>query len=155
MAENAPQSPADMLKAMLQPWHEAVNDPPKAQQEALHRLLQSYAQTEYGTQHGSAQIQTIDDYRRAFPIATYEDYKPLIERVMAGDVRLLLAEEPVGWAITRGTTKGESKFIPMTPSDLQMRIGLRISISDPFGGKKGNILTYHVEYRECVFSLIF
>jgi hypothetical protein len=28
----------------------------------------------------------------------------------------------VGWAITRGTTAGESKFIPMTPTDLQMRV---------------------------------
>jgi hypothetical protein len=37
-------------------------------------------------------------------------------------VDLLLAEEPVGWAITRGTTKGESKFVPMTPTDLFMRI---------------------------------
>ena len=33
---------------------------------------------------------------------------------MAGDVDLLLCEPPVGWAITRGTTAGESKFIPMT-----------------------------------------
>ena len=28
----------------------------------------------------------------------------------------------MGWAITRGTTKGESKFIPMTPTDLEMRV---------------------------------
>jgi hypothetical protein len=41
---------------------------------------------------------------------------------MAGEVSLLLWEEPVGWAITRGTTKDETKFIPMTPTDLQMRV---------------------------------
>jgi hypothetical protein len=41
---------------------------------------------------------------------------------MAGEVRLLLCEEPVGWAITRGTTRGDSKFIPMTPTDLRMRV---------------------------------
>ena len=41
---------------------------------------------------------------------------------MAGDIDLLLCEEPVGWAITRGTTEGESKFIPMTPTDLRMRV---------------------------------
>jgi hypothetical protein len=28
----------------------------------------------------------------------------------------------VGWAITRGTTKGESKFVPMTATDLEMRV---------------------------------
>ena len=58
----------------------------------------------------------------ASPSATYDDYKPLIDRLMAGDIQTLLWEEPVGWAITRGTTRGESKFIPMTPTDLQMRI---------------------------------
>jgi hypothetical protein len=41
---------------------------------------------------------------------------------MAGHIELLLCEEPVGWAITRGTTKGESKFIPMTPTDVALRI---------------------------------
>ncbi|TEU16118.1 MAG: hypothetical protein E3J21_11505 [Anaerolineales bacterium] len=119
MAGNDPQA---MLNALLQPWHEAVDDPAKAQQEVLQRLLESYAQTDYGAQRGAAQIETVEDYRRAFPVATYEDYRPLIQQVMAGEVNLLLTEEPVSWAITRGTTKGESKFIPMTPTDLRMRI---------------------------------
>ncbi len=114
--------PKAMLNALLQPWHDAVSDPTKAQQEVLQRLLKIYAQTDYGAQHGAAQIGTIEDYRRAFPVATYEDYRPLIQRVMAGEISLLLSEEPIGWAITRGTTKGESKFIPMTPTDLQMRV---------------------------------
>jgi len=117
MAGNDPQAMAGMLTALLQPWHNAVDDPPKAQQEVLHNLLRIYAQTDYGARHGAAQIETIEDYRRSFPIATYEDYRPLIQRVMAGETELLLSEEPVGWAITRGTTKGESKFIPMTPTE--------------------------------------
>jgi hypothetical protein len=116
------QAVADMLTALLQPWHDAVDDPAQAQQEGLQNLLNIYAQTQYGVQHGAAQIDTVDHYRRAFPVSTYEDYKPLIELVMAGETNLLLAEEPVGWAITRGTTEGESKFIPMTPTDLRMRI---------------------------------
>jgi len=122
MAVNDPQAVSGMLTALLQPWHDAVDDPAKAQQEALHRLLKDYAQTDYGAQHGATQIETVEDYRRAFPVATYENYKPLIQRVMAGEVSLLLSEEPVGWAITRGTTKGESKFIPMTPTDMRLRI---------------------------------
>jgi hypothetical protein len=122
MTGGNPHPAAGMLKALLQPWHEAVADAAKAQQEVLGRLLEGYAQTDYGTQHGAAQVETIEDYRRAFPVATYGDYKPLIQRVMAGEVSLLLNEEPVGWAITRGTTGDESKFIPMTPTDLRMRI---------------------------------
>ncbi|MEA3342153.1 MAG: GH3 auxin-responsive promoter family protein [Chloroflexota bacterium] len=118
-----PQATAQMLDALLQPWRDAVSDPAQAQGQVLHRLLQTYAQTEYGAQHGASQIETIADYRRAFPIGDYDEhYKPLIRRVMGGEVSVLLSEEPVGWAITRGTTKGESKFIPMTPTDLMMRI---------------------------------
>ncbi|MBE9508167.1 MAG: GH3 auxin-responsive promoter family protein [Chloroflexi bacterium] len=123
MTSNDPHAVTAMLDGLLQPWHGAVDDPVKAQEEVLHRLLKGYAQTDYGAQHGASQIETVEDYRRAFPIGTYDEhYQPLIQRVMAGETSLLLNEEPVGWAITRGTTKGESKFIPMTPTDLMMRI---------------------------------
>ncbi len=122
MTNGATHPAAEMLAGFLQPWHEAVSNPVRAQEQVLHRLLSMYAKTEYGREHGAGRIETLDDYRRSFPITTYEDYKPLIDRVMAGEVDLLLAEEPVGWAITRGTTKGESKFIPMTPTDLQQRV---------------------------------
>ncbi|MBC8273669.1 MAG: GH3 auxin-responsive promoter family protein [Chloroflexi bacterium] len=122
MSDSDSQAAAELLRTFVQPWHEAVADPTKAQQKVLRHLLQSYAETDYGAKQGAAQIETVDDYRRAFPIATYEDYKPLIQRVMAGEAKLLLNEEALGWAITRGTTKGESKFIPMTPTNLNMRI---------------------------------
>jgi hypothetical protein len=110
------------VEARLNPWHEAVADPASAQEGVLHRLLRDYAQTRYGAERGAAQIETLEDYRRAFPVATYADFEPLIRGVMAGDLELLLAEEPVGWAITRGTTEGEPKFIPMTPTDLRLRV---------------------------------
>lgn len=109
------------LSQMLQPWETSLGDPVTAQENILHRLLLQYAQTAYGQAHGASQIDTLKDYRQAFPIAKYEDFKPLIEDVMKGDIQKLLWEEPLGWAITRGTTKGESKFIPMTPTDLRMR----------------------------------
>ncbi len=117
-----PQAAAQLLRAQLQPWHEAVAQPEKAQQTVLHRLLTDYAKTRYGLHHGAEQIDTLEDYRQAFPIATYDDYKSIIQEVMAGEIDILLCEPPVGWAITRGTTEGESKFIPMTPTDLHMRV---------------------------------
>jgi hypothetical protein len=122
MSANNPQQMLAMLNGLVQPWHDAVAQPAQAQHQVLTRLLQIYAQTEYGKQHHATQIQTIDEYRRAFPVTTYDSYKPLIQRVMAGEIDLLLNEPPIGWAITRGTTAGESKFIPMTPTDLKMRI---------------------------------
>ncbi len=113
---------AAMVKTALQPWQESLADPAVAQQKVLKKLLQTYAQTDYGVSHNAGKISSIEEYRRDFPINTYEDYKPLIQRVMAGEVKLLLNEEPVGWAITRGTTQNEPKFIPMTPTDIRMRV---------------------------------
>ena len=103
-----PQTAEQMLTFMLKPWHEALENPAVTQEAVLHRLLQEYARTDYGISHGAGNIETLADYRNAFPVATYEEYKPLIDRLMAGETQLLLWEEPVGWAITRGTTRGES-----------------------------------------------
>ncbi len=116
------QAMIEKLTNMLQPWEQALSAPGEAQQAILHRLLNDYARTQYGAAHGAANIASLDDYRRAFPIATYADFKPIIDKVMAGEIDQLLCEEPVGWAITRGTTQGESKFIPMTPTDLRLRV---------------------------------
>jgi hypothetical protein len=117
-----PRDLLPMLEAFLRPWEEAVREPAAAQQAVLRRLLQGYARTKYGSRQGASRVTTVEDYRSAFPIATYEDFQPLIEQVMAGDEQALLYEPPIGWAITRGTTRGESKFIPMTATDLKTRV---------------------------------
>ena len=122
MQNRDPQAVMQMLRGFVRPWEEALADPEKAQQNVLRALLATYASTEYGQKLGAAQVKTLEDFRKAFPIATYEDYKPLIKRVMSGETRLLLNEEPIGWAITRGTTSDEPKYIPMTPTDLKMRV---------------------------------
>jgi hypothetical protein len=123
VTQRDPSRLAALLQGLLQPWHQAVDDPARAQDDVLHRLLKTYAETGYGAEHGASQIDTLEDYRRAFPVGTHDDhFKPLIRRVMQGEVGLLLNEDPVGWAITRGTTGDESKFIPMTQTDVMMRI---------------------------------
>lgn len=122
VTEKPHEQALEALKSFLQPWHAAIEAPAEAQRKVLSILLEGYAQTDYGKIHGAEHIESIEDYRRAFPVVTYEDCKPLIQRVMAGETGLLLSEEPIGWAITRGTTGDESKFIPMTPTDLKMRV---------------------------------
>jgi hypothetical protein len=118
----ATPDPKAMIDGMLRPWHEAVENPAPAQAAVLRRLLGIYACTDYGAEHGAGQVSDLEGYRRAFPIVTYDEIKPLIQRVMAGETRLLLDEPPVGWAITRGTTQGESKLVPMTPNDMRLRV---------------------------------
>ena len=114
--------PQTIIQEQLGPWQQALQNPAAAQQRVLENLLSTYAQSEYGRDHDAADVTDIKGYRQAFPVATYEQFKPLLEKVMAGETAVLLSEQPIGWAITRGTTKGESKFIPMTPTDMQMRV---------------------------------
>jgi hypothetical protein len=111
---------APILRAFLQPWHTALDDPPAAQERILQELLGIYARTDFGRQHHAEQVGSIADYRSAFPVQTYAGYEPILRRVMGGDTHALLEAEPLGWAMTRGTT-GHSKYIPMTPRDLEQR----------------------------------
>lgn len=119
---SSPQAAAKQIDDALRVWFTALEKPDVAQQRVLDGLLNIYAQTDYGREHNAASIKDVAGYRRAFPVATYEDYKPLLKRVMAGEVSLLLNEQPAGWAITRGTTGDEPKFIPMTATDIKMRV---------------------------------
>ena len=136
------QANIERIKGMLIPWQMAIANPAVAQQNILQQYLAIYAQTDYGKQHQANRISTIEEYRKYFPVMTYEDFKPLIDRVMAGETPLLLNEEPVGWAITRGTTKGETKFIPMTPTDLKMRFSAgRAVLNYAFSAQKFDIFT--------------
>jgi hypothetical protein len=105
----------------LQPWLQSLEDPAGTQQQVVDRLLSGYAQTEYGRECGAATVKTLTDFRAAFPATTYDGYWPRIEQAMEAGRGTLLYEDPAAWAITRGTTKGESKFIPMTPTDIRMR----------------------------------
>jgi hypothetical protein len=111
-----------MIAAMLKPWQLSLQNPAQAQEAVLQNLLKHYKQTAYGQKCSADQVGSIADYRAKFPVASYDEYQPVIRRVMAGETDLLVDEPVLGWAITRGTTKGETKFIPMTPTDIEMRV---------------------------------
>lgn len=121
MSQLTPEAMRDVLSMFLQPWDEAVEDPIESQERVFRQLLEGYAQTEYGARCGAAAVHTLEEYRRAFPTTAYEGYLPLINEAMETGRGPLLYEDPLAWAITRGTTKGESKFVPMTPTDMRMR----------------------------------
>jgi len=138
----------ERLEQMVRPWHEGLARPAAMQEDVLKRLLAGFARTAYGREHGAESVGSVAEYRRLFPVMTYESYEPLIRRVMGGETELLLYEEPVGWAITRGSTKGSSKFIPMTPTDLKVRVSagravvnyvLRTGHADVFQGVNLNL----------------
>ncbi|MBN2335570.1 GH3 auxin-responsive promoter family protein [Candidatus Bathyarchaeota archaeon] len=86
-------------------WRRGLKDPAQAQEEIRLSLLGDYSKTEYGQQYTE------------FPAVKYVDLKPWLRRVEDGDYGALLAEEPITWVMTRGTT-GESKVIPVTKRNM-------------------------------------
>jgi hypothetical protein len=106
-----------VTQAYLQPWYESLKDPGGAQSELLLRLLGSYASTHYGEERGASAVEDISQYRERFPPATYDDLRPHIDLVKAGDHAALLPEPPSHWVMTRGST-GKPKVVPLTAAHL-------------------------------------
>jgi hypothetical protein len=120
----------DFIQIFVELWHKGLQDPVRTQAQTLEWLLEGYARTAYGRECGAADLLALADdplrffeaYRRTFPVVTYDQIKPWIDRVIAGEVEALLPEPPVAWAMTRGTTRGVSKRIPITETDLGIRV---------------------------------
>jgi hypothetical protein len=92
----------------------ALEDARGIQERLIRRYLAENAQTAFGREHGFASIATVDDYRAAVPIRTYDELAPWIDRAVAGEADVLTAGHPIMF-MTTGGTSGKSKYIPVTP----------------------------------------
>ncbi len=92
--------------------------PQEVQENLLQRIMTANADTEFGKQYEFSRVADIDGYRKAVPVQTYEDLRPLIERQELTRQRCLTTEQPVYYHQTSGTV-GEPKNIPVTESGLR------------------------------------
>ena len=83
------------------------------QTRLLARYLESNRDTEFGRAHGFASLRTLADYQRAVPIHTFADLAPYLDRIVAGERKILTLAEPVLFLSTTGTT-GAPKVFPVT-----------------------------------------
>jgi hypothetical protein len=116
MPEN--ESVNSVLKPIIGPWYEALENPQKAQQQVLCDLLLKYGTTDYGIDHRALQITGIAEYEEAFPIIDYKGLLPYFAQARDGNYRAILPEPPECWVMTRGST-GKSKVLPATPTHLK------------------------------------
>ena len=89
------------------------------QHRVLSRLVNQAAQTEWGKKYDYASIRSYEDFRNRLPIQTYEEIKPYVERLRAGEQNLLWPSEIRWFAKSSGTTNDKSKFIPVSKECLQ------------------------------------
>ncbi len=108
-----------IVKSFVGPWYESLENPAKAQENALFDLLKNYGETQYGRSHNAQKISSLADYQANFPITDYRALQPYLRQVLEGDYKALLPEVPECWVMTRGSTGKKSKVLPATPTHLK------------------------------------
>ena len=89
------------------------------QHRVLNRLVHQAARTEWGKKYDYASIRNYEDFRKRVPIQTYEEIKPYVERLRAGEQNLLWPSEIRWFAKSSGTTNDKSKFLPVSKEALE------------------------------------
>lgn len=110
-----------MLRTHFTHWRrlvQAVKTPEQTQLTLLRKILQKNADTDYGKKYGFSRISSYETFISTVPIATYEDFRPYIERQRDSSIAALTSQSPVIYNTTSGTT-GQPKFIPVIQEEIQ------------------------------------
>lgn len=123
----------------------ATTDVRGAQASVLRAILSENAATAFGRAHGFSTITTPDAFRAKVPITTWDALEPYVDRMVAGEKGVLVAEDPIFYATTSGTT-GRRKLIPVTSSFVGScrkvaRVLFRSTLTEMPGTLRGRRLT--------------
>lgn len=93
--------------------------PVEVQEELLMRMIRGAQYTEWGKLHDFKNINSPEEFRKSFPVQTYEDLLPYIERMKSGKQNILWHNEIKWFAKSSGTTSERSKYIPVSLEALE------------------------------------
>ncbi|TCL69245.1 GH3 auxin-responsive promoter [Mariniflexile fucanivorans] len=102
----------------VQKW---AKKPFETQEKVFQNLISEAASTQFGKDHDFISINSHEDFVKRVPIRDYEDLKPYVERVVAGEEDILWKGKPIYFAKTSGTTSG-SKYIPITKESMPYHV---------------------------------
>ena len=109
---------AFIVKKSILKW---ANAPVETQNKVFQNLITNAANTQFGKDHDFKSIHSHADFVTCVPIRDYEDLKPYIEKVVAGEKDILWEGKPIYFAKTSGTTSG-SKYIPITKESMPTHV---------------------------------
>jgi len=102
----------------IQKW---ATKPIETQKKVFQNLISDAVSTQFGKDHDFISINTHADFVKRVPIRDYEDLKPYIARVVAGEAHILWKGKPIYFAKTSGTTSG-AKYIPITKESMPYHV---------------------------------
>lgn len=89
------------------------------QHRVMTRLITQASNTEWGKKYDYKSIRNYEDFKNRIPVQTYDEIKPYVERLQAGEQNLLWSSEIRWFAKSSGTTNDKSKFLPVSKEALQ------------------------------------
>jgi len=98
-----------------------ANKPIETQEKVFQSLISTATTTQFGKDHDFLSIKSHADFVKQVPVRDYEDLKPYVERVVAGEKDILWKGKPLYFAKTSGTTSG-AKYIPITKESMPTHI---------------------------------
>jgi len=98
-----------------------ASTPLQTQEKVFKKLIDIAKDTKFGKDHQFSEIKTYNDFKKNVPIRDYEELKPYISRVVAGEENILWPGKPLYFAKTSGTTSG-AKYIPLTKESMPFHI---------------------------------
>lgn len=96
-------------------------NPGTTQDKIFSKIITKAQNTVFGKDHDFGQISSYDDFKKRVPVRTYEELKPYVERILAGEEDVLWPGKPAYFAKTSGTTSG-TKYIPITKDSIPNHI---------------------------------
>ena len=86
------------------------------QREQLRRLLRDNRDTVIGREHNFAALaEDPDRYATELPVRNYDDHRPYIDRILAGEQQVL-THDAAAWIATTSGTTGSVKYLPIPQS---------------------------------------
>ncbi|MFT5926465.1 MAG: hypothetical protein ACI9WL_001213 [Rubritalea sp.] len=98
-----------------------ATDPVGSQDRVFKYLLKTAGSTAFSKAHSFASIKTHQDFIKNVPVRDYEQLRPFVDRVVAGEQDILWPGKPLYFAKTSGTTSG-AKYIPLTKESMPEHI---------------------------------
>ncbi|MGB0561114.1 MAG: GH3 auxin-responsive promoter family protein [Spirulinaceae cyanobacterium] len=83
------------------------------QAKFLRSLLKTNGETALGQDLGLDTITTMAEFRQRVPVSRYPVYEPYVQRMFAGETRVMTPDPPVYFSLTSGTTSNQ-KMLPIT-----------------------------------------
>lgn len=108
-----------VLKRNMNRIKRFIERPQETQEKVFQTLIAHGRNTRWGKDHHYDDIRSWKDYHKQVPINTYEELRPYVERLLAGEKNLLWDGKTPYMAKSSGTTSSKSKFIPVTTDALR------------------------------------